>query len=259
MRSDEIGISPENYRIMVYGDSIIWGGSLTAQKYLATEKLKDLLNQKNNNFEVGNISAGSWGPGNWLAHVAERGVFSAEVVILVISSHDWRDNPTYESIQNNIFTPTKKPKLATEELINRYIFPKIKILKNKIYRFNKKNKALEKNKKIKSKKGLKDLEKFINLVRDKGSELVVVQFWDRDEFINGYPKIGNYLIQKVLKEKNVKYVESYSKFKECSKNPKDLYFDNIHPFTKLGQKCLGYILFDAFRITKFYKNKIEAI
>ena len=35
------------------------------------------------------------------------------------------------------------------------------------------------------------------LIWDKGSELVVVQFWDRDEFINGYPKIGNYLIQKV--------------------------------------------------------------
>ena len=55
-----------------------------------------------------------------------KGTYGADIIILVISSHDWLDNPTYESIKNNIHLPTKKPNFATEELITRYIFPKIK-------------------------------------------------------------------------------------------------------------------------------------
>ena len=61
MRSNEFSKHSNKKRILVYGDSVIWGGSLTDQKNLSTEILKQLLKKNNYNFEVGNISAGSWG------------------------------------------------------------------------------------------------------------------------------------------------------------------------------------------------------
>jgi len=248
MRSGELSQNPNKKRILVYGDSIIWGGTITDQKDLSTEILKKLLEKNNYNYEVGNISAGSWGPGNWLAHVTERGIYEAKVVILVISSHDWLDNPTYESIKNNISLPTNKPYFASEELIKRYIFPKIK--KN----FQSINNSQTNQISTENKKGLEDLGKFINLVREKGAEIVVVQFWDREEFKNNKPKEGNKFIKKVLKENKVKTIDSIDGFRKCSKNPRDLFIDNIHPFKKLGQQCLGYILFEALQITEFFNK-----
>ena len=248
MRSDELLQNSNKKRILVYGDSVIWGGTITDQKDLSTEILKKLLEKNNYNYEVGNVSAGSWGPGNWLSHIIERGIYGADIIILVISSHDWLDNPTYESIKNNIHLPTKKPNFATEELIKRYIFPKIKKT------FNSKNQQKNKQLIIDSKKGLNDLKQFISIVREKDAEIIVVQFWDRDEFNNGKPKEGNLQIKKVLKDNKVKNIDSVDRFRKCSKNPKDLYFDEIHPFTKLGQKCLGYVLFEAFQKTKFFNK-----
>ncbi len=248
MRSNEFSKHLNKKRILVYGDSVIWGGSLTDQKDLSTEILKRLLEENNYNFDVGNVSAGSWGPGNWLAHIKERGIYGAEIVILVISSHDWVDNPTYQSIKNNVYLPTKKPNFAAEELITRYIIPKIKKT------FQSKNIPEIKQIKIKSKKGLDDIANFINVVREKDAEIIVVQFWDRDEFNNGKPKEGNLLIKKVLNDNKVKNIDSIDRFRKCSEDSQSLFVDNIHPFTKLGQKCLGYLLFEAFQKTKFFNK-----
>ena len=247
MRSNEFSQHSNKKRLLVYGDSVIWGGSLTDQNNLSTEILKRILEKNNYNFDVGNISAGSWGPGNWLAHINERGIYGADIIILVISSHDWNDNPTYKSIKNNINLPTKKPNFATEELITRYIIPKIK--KAFQYRKNPKSKQI----KIESKKGLDDIAKFINIVREKDAEIIVVQYWDRDEFNNGKPKEGNLLIKNVLEDNKVKYIESIDRFRKCSKDSQSLFVDNIHPFTTLGQKCLGYVLFEAFQKTNFFQ------
>ena len=248
MRSNEFSQDSNKKRIIVYGDSVIWGGSLTDQKNLSTEILKRILKKNNYNFDVGNVSAGSWGPGNWLAHINERGIYGADIVILVISSHDWIDNPTYQSIKNNVNLPTKKPNFATEELITRYIIPKIK----KTFQSRKKTKSKQIN--IADRRGLDDLAEFISIVREKNAEIVVVQFWDRDEFNNGKPKEGNLQIKKVLKVNKVKNIDSIDRFKKCSKDSQNLFVDNMHPFTKLGQKCLGYVLYEAFKKTEFFSK-----
>jgi hypothetical protein len=65
------------YRIMVFGDSVLNGGNLTDHQALATTLLADRLSQESSKkVIVGNISAGSWGPGNWLAYAQEYGMIS---------------------------------------------------------------------------------------------------------------------------------------------------------------------------------------
>ena len=103
MRSDEIQEvkDPEKIRVLVFGDSVIYGGSLISQKHLSTELLKK-KKLKNSKLEIGNISAGSWGPGNWIEYINENGLFNAKKVIFLISSHDLIDIP-YKYSRHDIF------------------------------------------------------------------------------------------------------------------------------------------------------------
>ena len=130
MRSETFSRKKNNNecRVMVFGDSVVNGGNLTDHANLATTILKDKLSKiLDKNVVVGNISAGSWGPGNWLAYAQEYGFFDADIIVLVISSHDYIDNPTFQPLDKNTH-PTTKPISAFIEGIERYVpryFPKI--------------------------------------------------------------------------------------------------------------------------------------
>lgn len=109
------------FRIMVFGDSVVNGGAPTDQSELATTLVQEKLSKKiNKNVFVGNISAGSWGPGNWLEYAKKYGFFNADIVILILSSHDYNDNPTYAPL-DPITQPTKQPISALMEGIQVYL------------------------------------------------------------------------------------------------------------------------------------------
>ena len=95
MRSDDFPpakASPAERRVLVIGDSVINGGGYTDQAELATSILQARLRRDGTPLAiVGNASAGSWGPQNELGYVAEFGLLGADVVVIVVSSHDARD------------------------------------------------------------------------------------------------------------------------------------------------------------------------
>ncbi|MEM7577525.1 MAG: SGNH hydrolase domain-containing protein [Planctomycetota bacterium] len=107
MRSDQLPADPATWRLLVLGDSVINGGRLTDHDALATTlaqtALGDALDQP---VWVGNASAGSWGPGNWLAYVEEFGTFRADAALIVLSPHDIADVPTFD--------PANAEQLTTE-------------------------------------------------------------------------------------------------------------------------------------------------
>jgi hypothetical protein len=112
---------PRELRVLVLGDSIINGGVLTDQSKLATELLRpDLEERLGRPVVVANISAGSWGPPNLLAYVKEFGTFDADIAVLVLSSHDAADVPTFAPLDENAF-PQKKPPFALWEAATRYL------------------------------------------------------------------------------------------------------------------------------------------
>lgn len=99
MRSDPFPAQravPEELRVMVFGDSILAAPGLTGQDQLSTtllqRQLTELLERP---VVVGNVSTGSWGPGNWLAYARTYGFFDADVILLVASGHDHADNPDF--------------------------------------------------------------------------------------------------------------------------------------------------------------------
>jgi len=112
---------PNELRIMVYGDSVVNGGNLTDQSRLGTSILqRTLAKELDRPVIVGNISAGSWGPPNEFAYLKQYGFLDADIVVLVLSSSDYNDAPTFEPL-DPLTHPTEAPISALWEGLTRYL------------------------------------------------------------------------------------------------------------------------------------------
>ncbi|MDB5572596.1 MAG: hypothetical protein JWN93_3779 [Hyphomicrobiales bacterium] len=119
MRSPPLAGREYARRILALGDSVVNGGGLTDHARLATTIAAARLSKEQPTF-VGNVSAGSWGPGNLRAYLEEFGFLGAEAIVLVLSSHDLTDQPTFAPL-NPLTHPTRPPRLALEEAFLRYL------------------------------------------------------------------------------------------------------------------------------------------
>jgi hypothetical protein len=123
MRSDSLK-SSDKIRILGFGDSVLNGGVQIDQDFLATNIIEQ--NLENMDARCFNISCGSWGPDNCFAYLKEYGDFNANLIFLVVSSHDSYDNMNFEKIVNiHPNYPSKQYKSAIYELFDRYAIPRI--------------------------------------------------------------------------------------------------------------------------------------
>ncbi|MER8811474.1 hypothetical protein [Mesorhizobium sp. M0965] len=116
MRSHDFPVEKPKgeFRALVVGDSVIDGGALTDQADLAT----DILSVDGALYL--NASAGSWGPENEEAYIAQFGTFNADMLILVLSTHDAGDVPSFAAL-NPETHPTETPWFALSEAVSRYL------------------------------------------------------------------------------------------------------------------------------------------
>lgn len=109
-------------KILGLGDSVLYGTNSVDQDSLATT-----LFTKETGIQMLNVSAGSWGADNLAAYLEEYGLFDAEAMIVVLSSHDAYDNMDFKPIvDNHPSYPSKQYSLALFELFDRYLIPMIK-------------------------------------------------------------------------------------------------------------------------------------
>ncbi len=124
MRSEAVN-SSDTTVILLTGDSVVLGGSLTDNDSLASTMLERRLTRTlNRTVRVLNIAAGSWGPDNVAAYLKKFGLFNADLICLVASSHDAHDTMTHHpivGIDPNL--PDKQYDWAIEELWKRYLYP----------------------------------------------------------------------------------------------------------------------------------------
>lgn len=231
---------PDELRIMVFGDSVLNGGNLTDHADLATSILQRDLNQANRKAIVGNISAGSWGPGNWIAYAKEYGFFEADVVVLVISSHDYADNPTFQPLDENTH-PTKSPISALVEGITRYLpryLPRFKTEKVT----SESDKFPEQAKQVVNEqaalKGLNDLKSFLQLAIKNSTNVLVLQHWEKGELERGVPNPGSQQIHKLCESMGISIRSLAPYFRKSMEQGSNPYRDNIHP-NDIGQKLIA--------------------
>lgn len=114
---------PDSNRKIVLGlgDSVINGGSQTDNDSLATS-----IVSVSTEYQMLNISAGSWGPDNCAAYLKESGLFDAKAIFVVFSSHDANDSMDFTpTIGVHKSYPKENYLLATFEVLDRYIIPRI--------------------------------------------------------------------------------------------------------------------------------------
>lgn len=163
---------PDELRILVLGDSVINGGALTDHERLATTIAQKALDHAKRPVRVGNASAGSWGPENWLAYVDRYGTFGADLVVVVASTHDLRDVRTFPEELGPDF-PLAKPTSALGEGIGRYLLPRLGLAERPPPPATAPSDAVDRS--------VAALEELFRKVRETGAHLVVLHHPERDE------------------------------------------------------------------------------
>jgi lysophospholipase L1-like esterase len=229
-------------RVMVFGDSVVNGGSPTDQADIATSILKEQLTKiVNKNVVVGNISAGSWGPGNWLAYAKEYGFFDPDIVVLVISSHDYADNPTFEPL-NKYTHPTENPASALIEGIEKYWNDYISSMYSGKSVVEVTQLSTDKNDNSDDKKaatkGLGDLKSFLELAKSNSRTVLVFQHYRKPEIESGRADPGNQEIKATCEQLGIKQTSLEPYFRKSIQSGVDPYRDLIHP-NQVGQKAIA--------------------
>jgi hypothetical protein len=240
----------QELRVMVFGDSVVNGGSPTDQMDLATSILKDRLTKLlNKNTFVGNISAGSWGPGNWLAYAKEYGFFKTDIIVLVLSSHDYNDNPAFAPLDRTTH-PTENPISALIEGLEIYLPRYLPHTTNNPSQSNNPiaiesyagtQDVLKNEKEVQ--KGLKDLTSFLELAKSNSKTVLVFQHYEKPEIESGHPKPGYQLIKVTCEKLGITPTSLEPYFRKSMEGGIDPYRDFIHP-NQIGQKLIFEAIFD---------------
>ncbi|WP_141698804.1 hypothetical protein [Candidatus Marithrix sp. Canyon 246] len=234
---DKIKKQASELRVMVYGDSVINGGNLTDHSQLATSLLQqELSKQIEIPVIVGNISAGSWGPINILAHSKEFGFFNADIVILVLSSHDYADIPTFLPLNPNTH-PTNKPIFAVWEGITRYLPKYLPLIYNN--ETHPVQASLTKQTAIDS--SLQALRKMILNAKTTEAKVMLLLHWTKQELESGLPNEGHGAIRGILSNLQIPIYQDSQLFQKNINKGQNPYRDNIHP-NVLGQQILSSIM-----------------
>jgi hypothetical protein len=106
------------FRVLVLGDSVVFGHTNISQIDLATTHISTLALGDGRKIEALNVSAPSWGPGNLLAWIEANGLLDADAAIVVLSSHDLDDDRTFRPPDGRIY-PQQQPLFALGDWIAR--------------------------------------------------------------------------------------------------------------------------------------------
>lgn len=241
MRSEEIPEQKQKdeMRILVFGDSVLNGGNLTDHADLATTiAAKKLTDGGDQEFWIGNVSAGSWGPGNYLAYVKAYGFMQADMIGLLISSHDYGDDRSFEPLDKKNH-PVRKPRSALIEGIERYL---PRYLPATIKASANRSVTPPDDKTVE--KVLGELKEFLMLAKKQG-QVVVFQHLESSEVELGKLNAGGARIAALCAILDIPVVSLRSSFEHAIVKGQNPYRDNIH-INELGQQLVAEALIAAF-------------
>lgn len=124
MRSPEIAKDKPAgvFRILMLGDSTLYGGSYIDQDDLYANKLGALLEKKGaGKVEVLVMGTNGWGPFHERGYVSKFGTFDADIAIINLPVDDI-NRPLYGLMSVPFFGDDNPPKLGLEEVMNHFMW-----------------------------------------------------------------------------------------------------------------------------------------
>lgn len=118
--------APGATRVLCLGDSVTNGGAITDQSDTISSRLEDALRHGGGTFEVLNASAPGWAIANELGWLRGHGTLGSRYVVLVLSTHDlFQEMAPASTVGSHPSFPDSRPVLAIEELVQRYLLPRL--------------------------------------------------------------------------------------------------------------------------------------
>lgn len=220
MRGEELRAKKSQKRIILLGDSIVHGTFRLNQDELISVALEERTKQLESiDVEILNIACTSWGPVNQAAFLKRFGLFEADQVIWIISSHDLTDVPVPGFAT---LLPHRKPLLAIQDMLwvgwrkyqaRRLTQPRLRVQST-----------------------LAAIDEIVSLVRKKGIPLLVAQHLTRWELKNGVEADGERLKDEFT-QRNVPVVSLKAPL-SVAEDVGGAYADEIH-LTAIGAKKVG--------------------
>ena len=117
-------------RVLLFGDSVLNGGTNLDQEETMTYILEDqLVSYYKDSIGVYAASAGSWGVENAYRFLEQKIDFDFDVIILIFSSHDYNDNMHHRKVVGEQPAwPNKQPLLAIGDLWFNGVVPRLNSL-----------------------------------------------------------------------------------------------------------------------------------
>ena len=226
----DAGVRP---RVLVLGDSVVNGANWIDHAELATTIVeRNLVTRGARAALVANVSAPSWGPGNWLAYVRKHGLFGADAIILVVSSHDAFDNPSFGPL-DPASHPTAKPPCALAEAAAIAWRRCRRVLVGETGQT-----ATEVPRPQALARGLRDLRELLALARRSGARVAVFQHATRSEALSGHAEPGHDEILALCRTEGVEVQSLAPRFRASMDRGQRPYRDHIHPSAE-GQRILA--------------------
>lgn len=227
-RSEE----PDSTRSIVLGlgDSVINGGSQTDNDSLATSIIS-----RETNFQMLNISAGSWGPDNNAAYIKEWGTFNAKAIFVLLSSHDASDIMDFVPIVGvHQSFPNEQYCCAISEVINRYLIPRL------LPKSPKSKKELDPDQKVlkgidKGKEFNKGWDELKSIADNAGIPMIIILHAEMPELRAKEYNYQGGIIEKWAAENNIRLVKDITYLRE------ENYRDRIH-INSSGQRVIAELM-----------------
>jgi hypothetical protein len=236
---------PGERRVLVFGDSVVNAGAQVDQYVIATELLHRELaeaqdqGQARTKVTVGNVSAFSWGPGNWLAYARRYGFFGADTVIIVTNSGDYGDVPTFAPLNPDTH-PSIQPTSAVWEAAVRYLPAYLQ----RLHAAPLPPPPAPPTTAQAGPESLRDLKGLIRMAQQAGAKVRLVQHYQADELDAQAPPLGTALFAQACVELGVPVLS----MQQAERDARDTaYLDNIH-LTAKGQRVLADALMLAARL-----------
>jgi lysophospholipase L1-like esterase len=237
---------PSEFRVLVVGDSVVNGGAVNTDADVATAILARMLPEDlRRPVVVGNISAGSWGPPNELAYLRRFGTFDADVIVLVFSSHDAADVPTFEptvGVRDDF--PDRRPVSALAEGVHRYL---PRVWWRLTHRAEMNAAATNSAPAAAATMPAADVEaatraiaEMIDLARAAGATMIVAQHLEAGE-LNGHAQPGQQIIADLARAKGIEPLQLGDAFGQAMRNGIPVYDGYIHP-SRAGQQLMADVL-----------------
>ena len=247
MRSPSLAASRYDRLVLAFGDSVLNGGALTDHEDLATTLASKTLSTESERVLVGNVSAGSWGPGNIRAWVDEFGFLGASTAIFVLSSHDVADHPTFAAL-NPTTHPTRDPPLALIEAVERYLPRYLPDQLAYLFRPKPKSNAPAHVLANNLSSGAKEIDALLASAKLAGVRVCLVQHLTQSELMNG-SEFGFDEIGRLFRRRDVPSINLGKMLAARMQSGDPPYRDDIH-INDSGQLVLAGVLAECDRVAR---------